>query len=645
MKGGARAFLAGRLRSPALPWALALLAMALAWPALFAGWQLDDHFQRLAMLGRAPGVQPHQIFSVLDGDPARTAGFVDQGFLPWWTARPFKLAFCRPLSVAALWLDYRLWPGAAPLMHLHSLLWLGAVVAVAAFCYRRLSGSPAEAGLAALLYAVEDGHALPAAWLANRNALLAACFGLLALAAHDRWRRDGWRPGAWWGPVCLALALLSGELALGILGYLAAYALLLDPAGRRRGLTALAPAGAVFLAWAMAYRLLGYGAAGSGAYLDPLARPAATLHAAGERLPLLLFGQWTALPVEIHGLLPAAAARGLWLASLVLAGLLALLLLAPLRRDRLCRFWALGMALALPPAVATFPANRLLMLAGLGAMGLLARLVAAACGAPAAAGLLPSRPAAAALSRAAVALLAGLHVLLGPLLTPLIADNPRVLGARVDAAVDSMPADAAIAGQDLVVVDAPDFLLFVNSVPIVERLRGKPAPRRVRALTASPVALTVARIDARTLRITVHGDLFAGALGHLFRAAGNPLRAGENVRLPGLAVEVVAAGAGGAPGELVCRFDVPLEDPSLRWVRWGDGRYVPFVPPPPGAAVELPAPRGPFEELSGSRAGRRPARPPVDREPRSAAVRREKLTAMRSVGQAYVVAQQTCVVP
>ncbi|HEV3456439.1 MAG TPA: hypothetical protein VHG32_07750 [Thermoanaerobaculia bacterium] len=604
MRVPARAFLARRLRSAALPWQLALLAMALASPALEVGWQLDDHFQRLAMLGRAPGVRPHEIFSVLDGDPARTAGLVDQGLLPWWTARPFRLSFCRPLAVASLWLDYRLWPDAAPLMHLHSLLWCGAMVAAAAFCYRRLSGSRAEAGLAALLFAVEDGHALPAAWLANRNSLLATLFGLLALAVHDRWRRDGWRPGAWWGPAFLALALLSGELGLGVLAYLAAYALLLDPAGWRRGLTAAIPVGGVFLTWAAAYRLLGFGASGSGMYLDPLASPAEALRAAGERLPLLLFGEWTALPAELHSLLPAGAARALWLASLVLALLLAVLFLTPLRRDRLCRFWALGMGLSLLPAVATLPANRLLMFTGLGAVGLLARLVAAACGASGASGadrLPPGSAAPAALTRAAAVLLAGVHLLLGPLLTPVVAANPRVLGARVEAAVASIPGDAAIAGQDLVIVDAPDFLLFVNSLPVIERLRGKPVPRRVRALTASPVALTIARIDVRTLRIAVHGAFFGGTLGRLFRADGDPLRAGQLVRMPGLTVEVAAVGAGGSPSQLVYRFDVPLEDPSLRWVRWADGRYVPFVPPTPGAAVELPVARGPFEELWGSR--------------------------------------------
>jgi hypothetical protein len=52
-----RTLAARRLRSASLPWALALVAMALEWPALWGGWQLDDRFQRQAMFGKIPGVR------------------------------------------------------------------------------------------------------------------------------------------------------------------------------------------------------------------------------------------------------------------------------------------------------------------------------------------------------------------------------------------------------------------------------------------------------------------------------------------------------------------------------------------------------------------------------------------------------------
>jgi hypothetical protein len=46
-----------------------------------------------------------------------------------------------------------------------------------------------------------------------------------------------------------------------------------------------------------------------------------------------------------------------------------------LRRSATARFWGGGMALALVPACATLPANRLLFFVGLGGMGLLAEFL------------------------------------------------------------------------------------------------------------------------------------------------------------------------------------------------------------------------------------------------------------------------------
>jgi hypothetical protein len=37
------------------------------------------------------------------------------------------------------------------------------------------------------------------------------------------------------------------------------------------------------------------------------------------------------------------------------------------------------------------------------------------------------------------------------------------------------------------------------------------------------------------------------------------------------------------PVEVVFRFDVPLEDPTLRWFAWENGAVVPFTPPAVGA--------------------------------------------------------------
>ncbi len=64
------------------------------------------------------------------------------------------------------WIDYQLWPDSPLLMHAHSLIWLGLAAATAAFLYRRFEPS-ATAGLAVLLFAIDDAHIMPAMWLAN----------------------------------------------------------------------------------------------------------------------------------------------------------------------------------------------------------------------------------------------------------------------------------------------------------------------------------------------------------------------------------------------------------------------------------------------------------------------------------------------
>jgi hypothetical protein len=39
-------------------------------------------------------------------------------------------------------------------------------------------------------------------------------------------------------------------------------------------------------------------------------------------------------------------------------------------------------------------------------------------------------------------------------------------------------------------------------------------------------------------------------------------------------------------------FPVPLEDPSLRWMKWHDGAYVPWTPPVVGHTQTISAEGG-----------------------------------------------------
>jgi hypothetical protein len=236
-------------------------------------------------------------------------------------------------------------------MHVQSLLWFAGAIAAAALFYRRLLVPAWVAGLAALLFAVDDAHGMPAVWLANRNANIGVLFGLIALIAHDRWRRDGWRPGALIAPLALLLGLLAGEIALAAGGYLLAYALFLDTDNWRGRLASLVPGGLVGSLWWVTYRVMGYGASGSGVYIDPGASPGEFVHAVIDRAPMLFAGLW-GIPSGLGHFLSQSAAHVLWLVAVGLIVAVTFLLLPILRRDRAARFFALGMVLSLVPACA-----------------------------------------------------------------------------------------------------------------------------------------------------------------------------------------------------------------------------------------------------------------------------------------------------
>ena len=269
--------------------------------------------------------------------------------------------------------------------------------------------------------------------------------------------------------------------------------------------------------------------------------------------------------------------------------MLALALAPLLRRDAMARFWGAGMVLSLVPIAAVFPSNRVLMFVGLGGMGLLAQFLV---GVFRSAEWLPRSPVLRGYAWGLAWALVLTHAVLGPLGLAFGTASTRQIGESEKSAVATIPHDPAIAGQDLVIVNTPDFLIYVAHIPALKTYAGKPYAPRMRALAPTPVALSVARVDERTLDIRMDGGLFAGPLSWLFRDRGHPLRPGDRIELTDLTVTVLEAGPGGDVLAVRFEFGVPLEDASLRWVRWEDDGYVPFTPPAVGQAVELPAARG-----------------------------------------------------
>ncbi len=283
------------LESPRIIWLAVLLAIALTLPSLVGGLAIDDHIQHVAAVGH-PSVAgtpraPWDLFSFMRGDPSEKHDILDRIGGAWMVPEDFQIAFLRPLSSLTHALDYRLWPDHAWLMHLQNVVWYGGLAYLVGLLYRSVLGPGPTAGLALLLYAVDDAHGVTVGWIANRNALVAATFGVLTILAYDRWRRQHWRPGAWLGPLCFAVALTGGESAIAVGAYLIAHAVCLARDDWRNRFANLAPYGVLVVVWRLLYSALGYGALGTDLYIDPGREPAVFLITIVERLPVLMLGQ------------------------------------------------------------------------------------------------------------------------------------------------------------------------------------------------------------------------------------------------------------------------------------------------------------------------------------------------------------------
>jgi hypothetical protein len=574
-----------------MPPASILLALALVSPSLGVGWMGDDymHLARVDPTLRAPGFEyaPFDLFTFVSGDPGQRAVLMEEGVFGWWMAPDCRWSFWRPLSSLTHVVDHLLWPRSAAAAHAHSLAWFAALLAVVGVLYRRFH-VPWIANLALLLYAVDDARGWVVAWVANRNALVAATFAFAALVVHDRARRDGWRPGAWLAPALYALALLGGEAALAAIGYLLAHALFLDSGPPARRLARLWPYGALSVVWLAAYRLLGYGASGGGMYINPLDEPALYLRALVERLPVLLAAQVGLSVSDAWFLLPPAAMFAAYALALSALAVFAVVLAPVCRRRPECRFWALGAVLSLPPVCATFPMDRLLVFAGLGAMPVIAVLLADGRNGD-------GHPRRRALLTVVVPLLALFHLVLAPALLPI-----RVLGVGFIARMgerleESLPKGEAIRGQTLVILSsAAEMTTFP---PWMQRqVSGAPRPRHMRVLASCLAPLRVTRLDATTLRIRPEKGFLDNELLRMVRGRSRPFHPGDEVGLPDLRVRVNEVTPDGRPAEADFAFAVPLEDASLLWTRLqAGGRLVAWSPPAVGESQRLPsiAPRAP----------------------------------------------------
>jgi hypothetical protein len=494
-----------------------------------------------------------------------------------------KAEFLQAVTVLTHRLDYALWPDSPALMHAQSLFWLGTAVAAAAVFYRRMLGATWVALIAALLFAVDDARGTTVGFIANRNVFVAATFGFSALIFHDRWRRGGSRPSAIMAMLLLALALFSKEEGIGTCAYLAAYALVVDPRGCLSGCLAMLPYVGVVLGWRGLRESWGFGVQNMGLYVDPLTDPGPFAAAAINRLPLILLGQWGPIPAETAVVLRPALSNAFWWLAVAFVGLLFIAVAPLLKRDRIARFWALGMIFAAIPVCATLPMDRLLTFAGLGAFGLLAQfwvfVFDKTGSAPQA---LWWRIPAKVLAWFFVAV----HAVWAPLASPMRATSPLGPWWVEDRLYVQAPLGPAIEDKTVVVVNAPS-AAHAAYLPFRQLAVGRPIPRHTRVLSPAVPAVVIRRLDAHTLEITPRSGYLDLALDRVFRNERRPLAVGEEVVLTGMTARVIALTDDGRPAVATFRFDEPLESPSFVWLCFRGNGFEPFILPTVGEQIKI----------------------------------------------------------
>ncbi len=550
-------------------------------PAVRSQLLLDDYLHASMIDGTYPVHRgPLDLYDFVE--PSERATLVERGMLPWWSHPELKIRFLRPLSSVLRWAEQSALGRGSLAPHVHSLLWWVAAVLSARGLYRRLLPERA-ALLATAVFALAPCHALPIAWLANREALVSLTFGALALSAYHRWLQQGRARDALAATALFALALAGGEYALCLGGYvltLAVFAPFAAPAsqatpgvepgpgggGRGPGAVArLAGLGTYGLPAAGYLGLraaLGYGTHGSSFYNDPLHEPVAFLFTAPRRLAALVTQEWfTVDSDDAAWVLTTLSLAAAVLALAIVPVRTTFAALAPEVRAR-ARALLVGSHLALLPVLAVDPSPRVLGAALLGLAPIFA-LVMDHAWFPATTTATGDRRGAAELT-GLVALGIGFFQLIhGPVTAFMIGEHYR------RTSVDFVADVADLAGR--IPDPAHDELLVLRGgpssffVPFALAGHGK-MPSRWRVLSTTGHALGLRR-DARAIELVVPKDqsMLTWFSWDLFRDTGTTFTEGQVVQTPGLTATILEVGRGG-PRRVRFDLDADLDDPAHVWI-------------------------------------------------------------------------------
>jgi hypothetical protein len=322
-------------------------------------------------------------------------------------------------------------------------------------------------------------------------------------------------------------------------------------------------------------------------YTDPVAQPRVFLGDLLHHLPLLFFCQFITTDPSVYNFLPSAMVfLSVWIVFVAVLVVVARVLWPLLKEDATARFWALGMVLSALPVCTTIPQGRELMNPGVGATALVALFLGRYFLGDREKTLCGQR-----LAKVFICMWIVLHLVLPAVAMPVNSYITPVMPEQAARKLNAgAPNDTKLKDDTLIIVYSPADLLG-STLSVMRAAMKENVPRHCRTLSAGIHSVDITRRDDRTLEFNMDDTFLTHPWCMVFRdPAASPMKVGDTVRLSGFEAKVEAVTHDGRPTRVAFRFDVPLEDPSLRWVVFKDSSYAPFAVPKVGETTHVQGP-------------------------------------------------------
>lgn len=539
-------------------------------PIFFSGFHSDDFFQLLLLRGDSV-IERHGdgslfgLFSFIDTVPAHRQQLQLYGVLPWFASDDFYFRFWRPLSELTHFIDFVIMPGQAWFAHLHSMVWF----LILSYCVYQLAYVLTHynkhiASLAWLIFLLDGQHVANIAWIANRNALIAAVFSVVSLLFYIHWVNTHKKRFYIVSVLMFALALLSAEMALGIVAYLFFYALIVQRASFAVIAKQASAYVVVLVLWFGVYRYYHYGVnTAVGLYINPITETLNFVFMLIQRIPIYISSSILPIPAGFFWVSDSMILGMKWLV-LLLASIVTMFLSYAIFRfkssNHRLTFLVISAIFCLIPVCTTLTQDRLALLQTVGMDIALAWVTI----------LWLAYTKSRYLTWLAQALIV-IHLVLSPI--HLLLGSVYLAWAAKNIEANAMLIDNALHNKVMVVIRAPIgeavSLIGIRAVHFAEN------PQQLFWIANNESEVQVKQESTRSLLITKPMG-FASGLESTFRSiAAQPFYVGQNISIGDITVEIVRLNQHSYPVQVRLTFEQNMDSGRYVFYSYQHNQFVP----------------------------------------------------------------------